>query len=347
MIRVDIWVGIAAMGGVESVINRTVRYLKTKDVQVRVVQLVWADREWLEEEVEFYYLIQGPLTSWDGVFEKYVGFYHEHACPDIVLVEGWPILNIFAKKLVVEAGLPFRILERVHDSIDWYAGAGIGGMEYLQYADAHMVLNREIEKRIREGIPGAQVFRINNPINDDAISYNDDRDMHKLAFVGRVSEEKDIPLLLRAVSASSGDWSLSIVGEGPAMGEITSEIDRLTISDRVSMCSWQRDPWTLLKDRGFLLVASQREIGPLVAVEALAGGMAVISRPVGIMTDVIKEGKNGYLFETEMELVRILDGLETGEISRPDPEACRDSVSGFLGGRQLDELLEILEAMVR
>lgn len=344
-LKVDIWVGIAQSGGVENVINRTAGYMKSEGISVRVIQLIWADKYWLTDDIEFYSLMQGPLTSWDMVYEKYLLFYKNNYNPDVVLVEGWPILNVFAKKLVVEGGFGFKIASRIHDSLDWYASVGLGGVEDLQYADVVLALNSKVESIVKNSLSDSTVYRVENPIDSSTIFYSDDRNITRLAYVGRFSAEKNVQSLVRVMRMLPDEWELTMIGNGPDEGSLIEYIIQEELCDRIHLVSWLEEPWKELKNAGVLLIASEREIGPLVAVEALASGMPVVTTDVGNMPDIIENGKNGYIYHGEGELVKILLEMEEGMRSIPVSAICRQSVSEYMGYNNLRKLISIIQGM--
>lgn len=345
-IRIDIWLGIGAQGGVESLINKTALYLKRQGIKIRVIQLVGTVVQWIENEIPFISLVDGPLTSWDGVYEKYLEFYKENTQPDLILVEAWPILNAFARRLVKENNMSSRIVARVHDSIESYDLSGVGGMDFLGYADVHLALNSDIQHQIQEAYPKARVYRVNSSINEDILCYNETRDIHELAYVGRFSVEKNISEILSVVSELPVDWRLTLIGDGPELSNVKESIERFGMNDRVIMYSWMDKPWEIIKKAGVLLVTSNREIGPLVAIEAMACGMMVISKPVGIMPDVIVDGKNGYLCKDSEEIKGILLDMEAGRIAIPTSQGCKASVESFIGDKNLEEMVSILKDVI-
>lgn len=94
-------------------------------------------------------------------------------------------------------------------------------------------------------------------------------------------------------------------------------------------------------------MASSREGSPLVALEALLCGMAVISTPTDGIIDKIKIGKNGYLFP--FYDVAFLDNIlkYTDENQRPrlNPKVCRDSVCYVLNNKPLKDMWEKIKAV--
>lgn len=122
-------------------------------------------------------------------------------------------------------------------------------------------------------------------------------------FVGRLAEEKNLKLLLeaygRAKSRVRSPWGLIFVGDGPMKTEIAGYVEKekaegVTLAGGVS---WLEVPeWLSLAD--VLVLPSYSEPWGLVVNEALVCGLPVIvSEKCGCASDLVEEGKNGYLFD--------------------------------------------------
>jgi glycosyltransferase involved in cell wall biosynthesis len=109
-------------------------------------------------------------------------------------------------------------------------------------------------------------------------------------FVGRLSEEKGIDVLLRAWARLS-EVPLLVAGDGPLAKESWPRgVTRLGNQTREQV-------YALMRDARVLVVPSTwYEIGPLVVVEALACGLPVIASNLGSMAERVNHGVNGLLF---------------------------------------------------
>jgi len=120
----------------------------------------------------------------------------------------------------------------------------------------------------------------------------------RLVLVGRLSVQKNPLLAVRALALVRDlDWSLDVIGEGPLGAELRTEVATLGLADRVTFHGWLAgDAVGTLMDRSdILLMTSLHEGLPMVGVEALQHGLAVIGSAIGGLQDVVEEGKNGFL----------------------------------------------------
>jgi len=76
----------------------------------------------------------------------------------------------------------------------------------------------------------------------------------------------------------------------------------------------------LLSEARCLLVTSEvQETSSLVAMEALAAGTPVIAFPTGALTEIVEQGRTGFLAANVGEMAKAI-----GAVDRLDPEECRN-----------------------
>ena len=106
---------------------------------------------------------------------------------------------------------------------------------------------------------------------------------------------KGIAEVIRAV-AKLPRVSLIVFGEGPLRSSLERLVQSLNIADRVHFAGWAMewvDVYRTLQSAKIFVMNSRSEGGPRIALEAMALGLPVISTRVGVMPDVIQDGKNG------------------------------------------------------
>lgn len=123
---------------------------------------------------------------------------------------------------------------------------------------------------------------------------------HYALFVGRLTEEKGIRLLVEAGSAWGG-IPVKIVGDGPLLPEMVAKaqsqshqtIEFLGRQDRENTLA-------LMKEAAFLIFPSVWYEGlPMTIIEAYACGLPVLAANRGAMTDIVKDGITGRHFEAD------------------------------------------------
>jgi glycosyltransferase involved in cell wall biosynthesis len=116
-------------------------------------------------------------------------------------------------------------------------------------------------------------------------------------FVGRLSPEKGVDLLIDAWRAQGGGAPLVIVGSGPAEAALR-ERARDVPGVRFLGARSHDAALAALREAAFVVVPSRwYEVAPLVALEALACGRPVVAWRGGALGELIEEGRSGLLFD--------------------------------------------------
>jgi glycosyltransferase involved in cell wall biosynthesis len=123
-------------------------------------------------------------------------------------------------------------------------------------------------------------------------------DPPRLVFAGRFVEQKN-PLMVPRVLAALKDlrWQCVMLGDGVLLEETRAEIARLGLSDRVHLPGWV-SPQTVLDEfsrADILFMPSRAEGLPVVGVQALACGLALVVGRAGGFADLVAHGENGFL----------------------------------------------------
>lgn len=116
----------------------------------------------------------------------------------------------------------------------------------------------------------------------------------RMVTAGRIDNRaKGLDTLLQALARVNArrelDWSLEVLGDGPARGEFEALARELGLAPRVSFAGW-RSPAEVadrLQDAACFVMASDYETFGLAYMEALALGRPVIGCAVGALPDLI------------------------------------------------------------
>ena len=138
----------------------------------------------------------------------------------------------------------------------------------------------------------------------DAHNYTPDftpRTGNRILFVGRVTGEKQIDVLLTAVSLlpSDLDAQLEIVGGGDQLKNLQSLAEQLGIADRVTFTGYVtdqelREAYTRATVFGMPSIA---ELQSIATMEAMASALPVVAANAMALPHLVHDGENGYLFE--------------------------------------------------
>jgi glycosyltransferase involved in cell wall biosynthesis len=117
-------------------------------------------------------------------------------------------------------------------------------------------------------------------------------------FVGRVSEEKGTPTLLKAWRQLPRTFSLRVIGDGPALAQLESEAKAGGLSNVTFLGRLGREQvMAAMKEARFLIFPSQLyENLPLTIIESFACGVPVLASRLGAMAEIVDEDRTGLFF---------------------------------------------------
>lgn len=123
-----------------------------------------------------------------------------------------------------------------------------------------------------------------------------------VGYIGRLSEEKGILNFVRAIPKvleMKEDVKFLIGGDGHLRGKIEEYLKKRDLNDKVKIVGWipHRSIPKYLNELKLLVVPSYTEAGPLITFEAMACGTLVLGSQVGMMSEILRDGKNGFVLE--------------------------------------------------
>lgn len=345
---IDILVPLSGKGGVENVINQVAGYLVKQNYRVRVVQMVFDGPEWLDREIDFYPLRKEKVNDILDFIPMYRQFMTQTYVPNMVIATPWPYMTLAARKaLEYFPDISAKVVAWLHAPLEIYKKYGTGGAECLDFADKIVVLNERSRVIITNLLPKADVEIACNPVDFLKCRQAVPSGNRCLLFVGRLSEEKCVSVILDAIAASSTGWRLRIIGDGDQRRLLVQQAESLGIMGRVEFLGWKSNPWDYAQDADALVLASEYEAFPLVAIEAMACGLFVFSTPVDGVIELVRPGENGFLFEKgkSEELAELLDLYAKGVLPKIDASFCRQSVEIYEAGAALESFERLLKTV--
>lgn len=122
----------------------------------------------------------------------------------------------------------------------------------------------------------------------------------KIIMIGTICENKgqlDSIKILELLKNYKFKYNLTIVGDGPDLNELKKSISISNLSDTINIIPIADNINELLHESHILWILSKSEAMPLVVLEALASGVAVVGYDVRGVNDTIINGDNGFLTE--------------------------------------------------
>jgi len=121
----------------------------------------------------------------------------------------------------------------------------------------------------------------------------------RILAAGRLTPQKGFDYLIHAfapVAEAHADWELVIFGNGQARERLQARIDGLEIGDRVKLAGATETLAEEMVNASVYVLSSRYEGFPLVLIEAMAKGMAVVAFdcPTG-PADIVDDHRNGLL----------------------------------------------------
>lgn len=172
------------------------------------------------------------------------------------------------------------------------------------FANSVISVSREIAKRLP-----VKSNQVPNFVDVPAYSANTGKE---IAFVGRLSMEKGPDTFAQVASRFSDVAPIGVYGEGPMFETLSSRFPGITWHGRVTM----DQHWSNI---GLVCITSRSEGLPLVALEAMARGIPVISYALGGLVQLIDNGHNGWLIaqrDTQQFSVAIKHWLDLDDCAK-------------------------------
>lgn len=132
---------------------------------------------------------------------------------------------------------------------------------------------------------------------DQRRSYNTDRPL-RLVYVGRLVRTKglfEIVDALMELKRAGREFTLSLAGSGPDVGELMAAAQKADVKDRVRFLGsvFAADKYRLWLESDVFVFPSYMEGLPYSLLEAMAAGCVPITTPVAAIPDVVRDGEHG------------------------------------------------------
>jgi glycosyltransferase involved in cell wall biosynthesis len=151
---------------------------------------------------------------------------------------------------------------------------------------------------LQQGLPAGKLLTIHNGIDLSRFPAMPALAKGPVVYVGRLSPEKDLSTLLRAVAIAAREepsFRLHLAGAGPSLGELQSLAGELQLGEHVAFLGHTSEVAEALAGASLLVLSSLTEGTSLALLEAMARGLPVVATSVGGNTEVVVDGITGLL----------------------------------------------------
>jgi glycosyltransferase involved in cell wall biosynthesis len=177
-----------------------------------------------------------------------------------------------------------------------------------------IIVSRTVEEElIAASVDHAKLCPISNGVDLNEYNHREEQsqarkaleipDRKTIIYTGRLSPEKGVDFLVRSFARvqRSLNCQLVIIADGPEKKYIMHLIDRFEVSDAVLLIPTVDDVASYLKAADLFILPSRFEGLSNALLEAMACSVPIISTRVGGSIDLIKDGINGILVDSESE----------------------------------------------
>lgn len=186
----------------------------------------------------------------------------------------------------------------------------------------------------------------------DASQYTPDlteRTAKRIVFVGRMTQEKHVDVLLRALAQLPAEIELDLIGPGDQTDNLKKLTAELGLNDRVTFHGRASDETlrSTLTRASVFAIASIAELQSIATMEAMASGLPIVAADAMALPHLVDVGNNGFLFQPDShdELAKHLSHI----LSLPHDEFQRMQQASLDGVKvhDIQRTLDVFEELYR
>ena len=187
------------------------------------------------------------------------------------------------------------------------AKSALAAMEAMNYkrmkiyndVDLYITPSYFYKKKLEEsGIINSEIIHMKNFLPTDTVYSEENPDMGYLLYFGRISEEKGIITLIKAVEKLEINVPLYILGTGPIEDEVKDYITEHKLENKVKMFGFKSGDELkkfVAEAKCIILPSEWYENGPYAIMEAMSQGKPVIVSEYGGLPEIVEDGKTGFI----------------------------------------------------
>lgn len=207
------------------------------------------------------------------------------------------------------------------------------------YMQSDLIKNYKIKKE--------KTIVINNPVED--VTYHihggpgsllKKNAKFKFFTVGRLSPEKGIARIIRALALLEIDYEFYIIGDGTEAANLQSLTNELNLQRRVIFEGMKNNPYDSMGNSDLFLIGSYFEGFPNVLLESGMLGVPVVGyKAPGGISDIIIEGENGLLVNDDQTGIQFSTAILKALSMEFDRKSIRDrTIKNFSLNKILNQI---------
>ncbi len=288
--------------------------------------------------------------------------------PTALLVYGWAfnshlkVLRHFSNRVPIffrgdstllndKTGLKQRIrklfLSWVYGKIDYALYVGTNNKNYYKafgLTEKQLVFAPHSVDSIRFSLNDDNTLAITNQLKQEIGLMEQD---FVFLYAGKLEPVKNVSLLLNAFVKTQFDSNvkLVIVGNGPLENDIKNQFGSSSNICFLPFQNQQAMP-AVYKMAHYYILPSKSETWGLAVNEAMACGVpAIVSTKVGCAVDLIDNGRNGFVFESENEL-SLSETLKKAYESRSEYENFSNNAKSKISFYRVENVAKAIEETI-
>ncbi len=175
----------------------------------------------------------------------------------------------------------------------------------------------------------------------------------RIVFAGRFMTQKAPVQIVRVLNELKDlAWECVMIGDGPLMEDVKREISASGLENRFQLPGWVEPQQVLdcFEKSDILFMPSLSEGLPVVGIQALSKGLAIVASRIGGFLDLVDEGRNGYMVEagdTRQFVNRLRELLLDREKLPAFRKASLEKAADFDINRVVDQYENVFAALAR